>query len=543
MQTMGTIGDYYEAKMRGTREFPEGEYFYKHLPNTFTEVLEKAEQLPKIKVNLEQLNQLKEILKAYHQKLGLLTPKVQENIEKIQDGVILGGQQTTIFGGSGIIGNKIAAIATLSELSKERNNFLVPMFLVNTHDSIQPEITSIHLPNYQSSISKPIILDGVIEGTIANKILTNNSEWIEENLQIIKNIFSEFRNSVEKNSQKLLMERIDHILTFLRETYRSSTNIGEWITLIWGIQANIINDWGVIFFPTSHPEIRKITSKGYLPFLKNRKEYLEEFNNATNKIQDLGLRPTTGNKNEEYAPFFYECPNDGYRLNLKCTENENVLYFEGKCPLNKEEYRFSINTENIELDEHIVNLVPRLDTNQALYQSIMPVYIRVSGPGEINYNAQVIPAVTKIGIQFPIYVKYTRLLYNTPWIEDISNTLEPQSMSLFASDFFKILGSVAKARRKNNADELSLCTNELTDIIIEKMKQLKNIQDNSLSDIERYKSWQFGMYDDNHQWQEVSWPWFIMAAITGLNDYLASYRRYYSENTPIGGIGYINTRL
>jgi len=53
----------------------------------------------------------------------------------------------------------------------------------------------------------------------------------------------------------------------------------------------------------------------------------------------------------------------------------------------------------------------------------------------------------------------------------------------------------------------------------------------------------FISYDEFHKWQEVSWPWFIMASITGLGDYLASYRRYYSEDSPIGGIGYINARL
>ena len=63
------------------------------------------------------------------------------------------------------------------------------------------------------------------------------------------------------------------------------------------------------------------------------------------------------------------------------------------------------------------------------------------------------------------------------------------------------------------------------------------------SSIERFKSWQFGMYDEKHQWQEVSWPWFVMAVVTGLTDNIASYRRFYSPDTPIGGIGFINSML
>ena len=123
METMDTVGDFYESHMREGKEFPEGKYFYGHLPRTFSEVLNQINQLPRIEVNSDQLSKLKIILEEYHKKLGLLTPKVQSNINLIQNGVILGGQQTTIFGGSGIIGNKIATIATLSELSREKEKY------------------------------------------------------------------------------------------------------------------------------------------------------------------------------------------------------------------------------------------------------------------------------------------------------------------------------------------------------------------------------------------------------------------------------------
>jgi hypothetical protein len=75
------------------------------------------------------------------------------------------------------------------------------------------------------------------------------------------------------------------------------------------------------------------------------------------------------------------------------------------------------------------------------------------------------------------------------------------------------------------------------------MDELKKINLTQNNLIEKYKSWQFGMYDVNHQWQEVSWPWFVMASVTGLQDYLASYRRFYSKISQVGGIGYINSNL
>ncbi|MHA2308297.1 MAG: bacillithiol biosynthesis protein BshC, partial [Candidatus Heimdallarchaeaceae archaeon] len=453
------------------------------------------------------------------------------------------GQQATIFGGSGIIGNKIATAVKISDISKDKEKPLVPVFLVNTHDGIQSEITTIHLMNNQSSNSKAIHLSDLIEGVAAHTIRTDNYKWLNENLDIIRNIFSEFKTSLDKTEFKLFSEKVEHLLTFLRETYRASKTIEDWAALIWGIQSNIINDWGVIYVPSCHSEIKRMTAESYTPFLRNRSEYIDEFNQATNKIVGLNLRPTTAKKESDYSPFFYECPNDGFRVTLSCSEDGDDIVLHGRCPLDKIEYNIKVNKNDIDLLDYATNLSPRLDTNQAQLQTILPTYIRVSGPGEINYNAQVIPAVRKIGINYPLYVKYNRIHYNTPWIEKISNDSALESHTLFSSEFFKTLGVFAKAKRKGEKEELHDVSKILTEKIISRISQLKSISEEPTNPISKYKSWQFGMYDENHQWQEVSWPWFVMSSISGIGDYLASYYRYYSKDSLVGGVGYINTRL
>ena len=213
------------------------------------------------------------------------------------------------------------------------------------------------------------------------------------------------------------------------------------------------------------------------------------------------------------------------------------------CPIDEVEYSFIVNKNNPNLSSYSKNLSPRLDTNQAILQTFLPSYIRISGPGEINYNAQVIPSIRKIGIQFPIYVKYTRMLYNTPWIEKIANNPTVEKYSLFTQDFFSYLGKIAKSRRKKEKDQLVEATISLADFIKSRKSALEKLNETSTHLMERYKSYQFVMYDDRHHWQEVSWSWFVMATITGLNDFLASYKRYYSGELPIGGIGFINSRL
>lgn len=540
---MERIGDLYDAYLTEQANFPDSAYFYNTIPKTYGDAVEYAASMPEIKIEDKNISKLKQILTDYHESLGILTQKTKDNISKLHEGVVLAGQQATIFGGTGIIGNKISAIVNVSEMSKEKGKFLVPVFLINTHDSIQPEITTIHLPNYQSSVSKAIHLPGAIDGVIANTITSTNYAWLEESLSVIKNIFSEFKSTISKDKLKLFLEKTEHVLTFLRETYRSSSDLGEWMTLIWGIQTNIINDWGVVYFPTSHPEIRKLTSEGYAPFLQSRSNYIQEFNIATEKIEKLGLTPTTAKKKSDYSPFFYECPNDHYRIKLSCTENNDILHFQGKCPIDKVDYAFSVRKDNIDLSAHVKNLYPRLDTNQALLQTIIPTYIRISGPGEINYNAQVIPAVQKLGFKFPLYVKYTRMLYNTPWIEKFSQDSSLEPFSILTPEFFGILGSLAKARRKSEMSELKEFSKKLGDYVNIRRLAIKKVKNKPTDLVERFKSWQFGMYDDRHQWQEVSWPWFVMAIVTGLNDSISSYRRHYSPETPVGGIGFINSML
>ncbi|MHA1304217.1 MAG: bacillithiol biosynthesis protein BshC [Candidatus Heimdallarchaeaceae archaeon] len=537
---MKTIGDLYSSYIWENSENNSLNYFYNYIPRTHLASILKSKSLVNPSYNPDSLVKLKDILFSYHKNLGLLTPKVEKNIENLDKGVVLAGQQATIFGGAGLIANKIAATINLSEISVQKGHTLVPVFLVNTHDVIQPEITTIHFPNVQSASSKAISLSNGVEGVSSHFILLDDYNWLDDNLAKIENIFNEFRSTLPREKQPLYLERVDHILTFLRETYRSSSSFGEWISLIYGIQANIINDWGLVLFPTSHPEIRRLLVQGYYPILQNRDEYIHEFNRATDKIVDLGLNPTTRKKKPDYSPFFYECSN-GHRISLHCKREGDTLTFYNICPVDDEEIFFSTSISDMDLSSVATRLSARLDTNQATFQSIMPVYLRVSGPGEINYNGQVIPAIRKIGLQFPILVKYTRMLYNANWIEDLSKKLEIKEYSLFTKDFFRLLGSVAKARKKNEPELLFEASSQLRAYILAKLELMQSVSAEPTALISIYKAWQWGIYEKNKKWQEVSYPWFFMASITGLRDYLASYRRQYSLNSPVGGIGFINS--
>ncbi len=543
---MNKIGELYESYVWHDEPFPNLEYFYKYIPKTYGDAIDMAMSLPPSTINHSKLSKAKKILKEYHQRLGILTPKVQKNIESLENGVVMAGQQSTIFGGVGLIYNKIACAYKLADISTKRSNVhnLIPFFFVSAHDSIQPEISTIHLPNYQSAINKPIKLEKYEDGLSSVVIETDQFDWLESQLSVMKNIFNEFRSSIgNSNNQKLFNEKVMHLLTFLRETYRNSKDLGEWVTLIYGVQANIINDWGIVFFPSSHPELRQLMVDGYKPFLIKRDTYIDEFNNATEKILKMELAPTTRKKKTDFVPFFYECKNDKNRLSLSYRKNGENITLSGKCSICKEKYIFDYDLDNIDLNDIGNSISPRLDSNQAIVNSIIPVKIRVSGPGEINYYAQVLPAIRKIGINTPIHVKYTRLFYNSPWIEDLAKSKEIGNLSLFNGSFFRSLGKIGKAKRKQDKEGLLESSKEIMTQISNTIQKLKETECDPISKLARYKSWQFGMYDENHNKQEVSWSWLVMASVTGLYSFLEEYYRAYSENLPIGGMSYLNIRL
>ncbi len=538
-----TIGDLY-TRYIWENNYPveDLQYFYNKIYKTPHKLLKDIQNISFPPYNNDNLEKLKNILKNYHKRLGLLTDKVKENINNLDNGVVIAGQQATIFGGLSLIANKIAATVNIADCTNEQENRFVPVFLINTHDSIQPEITTIHLPNSKSSVSVPISFNNIKDGKAAHLLPTNDYSWLYKNLKKIANILNEFRYLLPKDKQQLYLERIEHLITFLQETYRSASTFDEWIILIYGIQADIINDWGLVFFPTRLPEIRELLVEGYYPILRRREEYISEFNKATDKIEKMGLRATTRRKKDDYSPFFYDC-NNGYRVPLSCKKENNKLVFYGNCPETEEEVIFSTSLNDIDLSEVAIRLSARLDSNQATFQSIMPVIIRVSGPGEINYNAQVIPATRKIRQPFPIYVKYSRAIFNANWIEEIGKSSPVAPFALLSKEFFKMLGQISKAKRKGYEEETFELSRSIRKYILAKLEAIHDVTTNATDSIAMYKSWQWGITDTNKLWQESNYPWFFFASVTGLKDYLAAYRRQYNRFTPFDGLNFINSSV
>jgi uncharacterized protein YllA (UPF0747 family) len=314
---------------------------------------------------------------------------------------------------------------------------------------------------------------------------------------------------------------------------------------------NIIGDLGIPLVPASNREIRELLVEGmeFLLARENRTRFLRTFDEMTDLIEASGFDPGIGRRGPDYVPFFYECPK------LECNSSRIELHYEdlgstavltGKCPTCSETIEIETPTDTPYLGEIANQMSPRVDSRQVLIDTLIPTVVHIGGPGETAYYAQVIPTAKAMEIPFPMFIKYPRVYFNTPWNEQLAKSLEGAEFEvLHRKDMFSLMGKIAKARRKNQFDEMNNQLVDLNKIILETHsslndqlkettvkianasgKQVEKLQLQKL-DLERYLSWTFGQYAENKLGQESSWAWIEWAINSGFSDLFGAYKRAY----------------
>lgn len=524
----------------------EAEKFYGKIPHTLEDAVELGYQsLSKAKEFAQPFSkELEKALLDWHEERGLLTEKVRRNIMRMKEGVVIAGQQTTVFGGVGLIANKICcakALAIISETKAKEDdskNALVPAFIVNDYDTVQPELTVIHFPNPSSEKGTAISLDlSHISDRAINVAERPSEEWFRNSLSTIDDLYTEFIHSVPKDRRNIFQNRLEELKSYLKITFFSANSLTDWVGRIWGLLMNVLLDLGIVFIPPSLPVIKNVKAKGFEFLLKHLDEFIAAENNAAETLESFGLAPTLYHRASDYVPFFLECPNDKYRLELTRTDKaNNHSILKGKCPVCNTNYEKEINHRQPDLTDWAHFLSPRVDSSQISYQALAPIPIRVSGPGEISYYGMVAPAFEAIGVPRPTFVKYTRMFYNTPWNEALGKTIDKQGVkTIHCSAFFKLLGQWAKAKKGENNEEFLQANQELT-------AYLESFRDEESNDpeVQQYLSWQFGKYTAEKFAQEVSWSWIDLAIAGGLREFVQTILRFYGENPPVGGAFFLN---
>ena len=553
------------------------EKLWGRIPITMMEAYEVLRDVRrKYRAAPEDIEDLKRAMKRQLKGLGILTSKVEESIDRLEHGVVEAGQQPMCLGGPSLILNKIAYARSLCDLGGDG---FVPLFYVADYDGVQPELLNIRVPNPSprglliSYPAGPEYEDSPIH------MLPNPPEgWLKKTMEKIERNYHGLLRGSGPRVQERLLQNLAHALTVLKNAFYSTENVSDWSAKTLGSLLNIEADLGVPLISPSSPEIRRFFQPGYEQLLAepNRSGFIEASNKAVGLIEEAGCRPQIGWRDDDYVPFFFECQTPGCnrrRVELKYhrKEGSSTAVVAGRCTRCAEVYGFSFNAMNPDMSDLIDWISPRVDSRQVIADSAIPVLAHVGGPGETSYYAEVIPGVRPLGIPFPVYLRYTRAFYNTPWNEGYSEALKEKGyVTLMRDELFKALGLWVDAR--NNEDREKLAAAHLgiraaiedtynrlldrlqalesdVDAIKERLSEAEDraplIQNmrrkqRSSHEIKNYLSSAFGRFSPERFGQESSWAWLDLAIVSGLDDLLGVYMRQYNRYTPNSSMYFVN---
>jgi len=524
----------------------------------------------------EGLEKLQRAMKDNMRRLGVLTSKASDNIDRMATGVVETGQQPYALGGASLILNKVAYIASLSRLG---GGDYIPLFFVADYDGVQPELLNTRVPSPSPRgllFSYPVGPE--LEGSPIYEVPNPPEEWLEKALEKLRGNYRGLLRGFDPERRDRMLLNLDHGVTILRGAYHSTGNVSDWSTKALGTVFNLEAGLGVPVLSFSTPGSRRVFQGGYEYLLSdsNRERFIEASNEAARLVESSGHDAGIGLREPDYVPFFLECPAPGChrtRIGMKYSRGEgaSTASVAGKCPKCGAAYEHSFDASSPDLSEIAEDISPRVDSRQIVVDSVIPVLAHVGGPGETSYYAEVIPAARALGIPFPIFARYTRLFYNTPWNEEYAKELASQGRSnLPGSGLFDALSDWVEARNAGDPDALSQAhvairgcidgtdgslratLDSLKAEIDEIKEKLRNPGDRQAliaemrgkqaetQMIELYLSSALGRFSPERFGQEVSWAWFDVATVAGIGDLMGVFLRQYNEHTPNSSMFFAN---
>jgi hypothetical protein len=565
--------DYVESGARGETATE----LWGNIPATMGEAYKLLEGIKKAYGPVpDELEDLKKAMKANMRRLGVLTSKASENIDRLDRGAIETGQQPYALGGSSLILNKIAYINSLSGLGGEG---YAPLFFVADYDGVQAELLNTRVPSPSSRgllFSYPAGPE--YENAPIYELPNPPEPWLDKALENLRGNYRGLLRDADPHVRDMEFLNLEHAITILKGAFYSTENVSDWSTKVVGTLVNLESDLGTPILPFSMPGSRRLFQSGYEFLLSdvNRERFIEATNRAAELVEASGHRAGIGVRKPEYVPFFLECRAsrcNGSRVELKYSREAGsaTASVSGKCPRCGEAYEFTFDAGSPDLTDIVESISPRVDSRQIVVDSVVPMLAHVGGPGETSYYAEVIPAARALNLPFPVFVRYTRLFYNTPWNDGYARALMSRGCCcLTDGGLFEALSSWVDARNSSDPDGLrdahvairgciEATARMLEDILsklraeIEDIKgRLGNPGDRQIliqemrrkqaqaQEIELYMSSALGRFSPERFGQEVSWAWLDIATVAGVGDLMGVFLRQYSENTPNSSMFYAN---
>ncbi|MHA1167789.1 MAG: bacillithiol biosynthesis protein BshC [Candidatus Hodarchaeales archaeon] len=520
---------------------------FEHLTRLLPSVSETTGLLDKE----DNLTTLARIVEDTHRKLGTYSSIIRSTAGNLSCNLIEVGHQPLFYGGGSFLFNKVSATASISSYSKKHGVELLPLFFIGDHDGVQNELTIARFPQVTSP--KGLTIQYKIDSHHAHSPIHSikapgEKQLREWNAKIRNNYLELLRFAKIKNHfRPLLMERLDNYLGMVLESRVKHESFSWWIMGLWSDILTMKNELPLMFLPSSNMDLRRMMLPVFeeLTSEKNRKKFVKTLNDVRYKLIDGGFHPGLPEREpESYSPFFIECPSCDTKSRIKVKIISNTVT--GICPACKNEINHEFNPNKPDLSELAGHLSPRADTRSVIISKLFPVPVHVGGTGELEYHAQVMPAMKNINIEPFLFIKYSSLMYNTPWAERaVPEIVSMEGTPLQDSEMFTRMKELSK---KEDADEIAHLAAGIREEIIKRREALDHLQKNLDSKwrtdrdkkarsgalvIAKYMSHAFGTYAKGKTNPEVSWNWIDLALQLNLRDLGNYYQRMSKTTSPL----------
>jgi uncharacterized protein YllA (UPF0747 family) len=516
----------------------------------------------------ERMEDTHKALLDRNRRLGALTPRVKESIEHLHEGAVEAAHQSVVMGGPCYILNKAATAASVASMSTESGIPLTPFFFIADYDIVQSELTNIRTPNVgQNGNLVSIPVGKEYEFSPVSVIPLPGDDWFRQMEDDVRGSYRPLLKSLDGHARMIFEDRLEQALALIRWAYYNSETLGEWGQRVISRLLNIEGDLGIPLLAGSDMRVRELIVDG-LEFLLSRKNlnrFLAAHDEATARIQQQGFKTGIGARNQNYVPFFYECPNSDChlaRIELSYQEDGSKTLLAGKCPICGDDVVIEVDADRPDLSDISGSLSLRVDTRQVAMDTLIPIVAHIGGPGETAYYAQVIPAAKELGIPFPTFIRYPRVYFNTPWNEQLAEVLREKGVStLHSSEMFKTMGKISRFRKKKRYDEMNSMIEEFENMLtssyyelneIHQDLEMRRVQGEAKSDesllstkleVERYLSWVYGQFAEGKLSQESAWSWIEWVLNSGFSDLFGPYFRAHTPRMKNGATYFVNFKI